>query len=138
MNDTEIYGLDSVALLSYFANTLGRQGDDLFTKAESNEIKLIVPSIVIGESIYTILKKRNIFGTGIPQEKINYILELLYQSPIFIITDLTRDGWIYFIKSKIKGFHDRMIVATCLQAEVQWLITKDPEIIESNEINTVW
>ena len=62
MIDHEIYGVDSVALLSYFANKLGSDGDQIFSKAESNEVRLLVPSIVIGESIYTILKERNIFG----------------------------------------------------------------------------
>lgn len=138
MSEKKIYGIDSVALLSYFANTLGKQGDDLFTRAESNEIQMLIPSIVIGESIYTILKNRNIFGITIPKEKVNYILEVLYQSPIFVIKELSRNGWPYFLKSKIKGLHDRMIVATCLQNDVEFLITKDSEILESNEINTLW
>lgn len=138
MIDNEIYGVDSVALLSYFANKLGRDGDTIFTKAESNEARMLVPSIVIGESIYTILKERNIFGIVIPREKINYIMDVLHQSSIFNIVDLTKDGWKYFLDSSIRGLHDRMIVSTCKQAGVKILITKDEEIIKSNEINVLW
>ncbi|MHA2365586.1 MAG: PIN domain-containing protein [Candidatus Hodarchaeales archaeon] len=138
MIDNEIYGVDSVALLSYFANKLGKDGDKIFRKAESNEARMLVPSIVIGESIYIILKERNIFGILIPREKINYILDVLYQSPIFSIVDLTKDGWKYFLDSNIRGLHDRMIVSTCKQVSVKILITKDEEIIKSNEINVLW
>ncbi|NHJ01894.1 MAG: type II toxin-antitoxin system VapC family toxin [Candidatus Heimdallarchaeota archaeon] len=136
--DDEIYGVDSVALLSYFVNKLGKDGDLIFSKAESNEARMIVPSIVIGESIYTILKERNIFGILIPREKVNYILDVIYQSPIFSIVDLTKDGWKHFLDSNIKGLHDRMIVSTCLQEGVVNLITKDEEIIKSKEIEVLW
>ncbi|MHA2244863.1 MAG: type II toxin-antitoxin system VapC family toxin [Candidatus Hodarchaeales archaeon] len=138
MINNEIYGIDSVALLSYFANKLGRDGDTIFSKAESNEARMLVPSIVIGESIYTILKEKNIFGFLIPREKITYILDVLHQSSIFSIVDLTKDGWKYFLDSNIRGLHDRMIVSTCKQAGVENLITKDEEIIKSNEINVLW
>lgn len=134
----KIYGLDSVALLSYFANKLGKDGDKIFSKAESNEVRMLVPSIVIGESIYTILKKRNIFGNFIPREKINYILDVLHQSSIFEIVDLTKDGWKYFLNSNIRGLHDRIIVSTCKQEGVENLITKDEEIKKSNEIHVLW
>ncbi len=136
--DNEIYGVDSVALLSYFVNKLGRDGDIIFSNAESNEARMLIPSIVIGESIYTILKERNIFGIVIPREKINYILDVIYQSPIFSIVDLTKDGWKHFLDSNIRGLHDRMIVSTCRQEGVENLITKDEEIIKSNEINVLW
>ena len=137
-SDNAIYGVDSVALLSYFANKLGKDGNEIFSKAESNEARMVVPSIVIGESIYIILKKKNIFGIEIPREKISYILDVIYQSPIFSIVDLTKIGWKYFLDSSIRGLHDRMIVSTCLQEGVGNLITKDEEIIKSNEINALW
>ena len=136
--DNEIYGVDSVALLSYFANKLGKDGNEIFSKAESNEARMVVPSIVIGESIYIILKKKNIFGIEIPREKINYILDVIYQSPIFNVVDLTKIGWKYFLDSNIRGLHDRMIVSTCLQEGVENLITKDEEMIKSNEIIALW
>lgn len=138
MTDNKIYGVDSVALLSYFVNKLGKDGDIIFNRAESSEARLLVPSIVIGESIYIILKKRNIFGKIIPKEKINYIMDVIFQSSIFSIVDLTKEGWKYFLDSNIRGLHDRMIVSICKQEGVEHLITKDEEIINSNEINTLW
>ena len=136
--DNKTYGIDSVALLCYFVNKLGKDGEIIFSKAESNEVRMLIPSIVIGESIYTILKERNIFGMVIPRDKIDYILNVIYQSPIFRIVDLSKEGWIFFLDSNIRGLHDRMIVSTCLQEGVSNLITKDEDIIKSQEINVLW
>jgi predicted nucleic acid-binding protein len=138
MSNHLIYGTDSVALLAYFVNKLGNKGNEIFNQVEENKAKLLIPSIVIGEILYTILKEKNIFGFIIPKDKIRHILDILYLSPAFMINDISKIGWEYFLTSTLKELHDRIIVSTCKQHHVEYLISKDKEIIESNEIKVVW
>jgi len=55
------YVTDTIALLAYTTNTLPTKADNIFKKAEQNKALLIVPSICIGEFIYTILKQKPVF-----------------------------------------------------------------------------
>lgn len=132
------YAVDAVALLSYFADKLKSKGHEIFLKAEKNQLDIVVPSIVIGETIYIIKKGREIFGKQIEEEKIDVILKTIYESVNFHVVDLNLSGWNAFLKSEILGLHDRMIVATCVQEEVDGLISCDDNIIESGEISTYW
>lgn len=138
MNKANFYGTDTVSLLTYFTDQLPHQSDEIFKKAENNEIIILIPSIVIGELIYTILKGKEIFGKKIPQTNINYILEVIFRSPSFKIVDLNLKGWNMLLSSKIPELHDRMIVATCIQEEVKMLVTNDSDISNSNEIEVIW
>ena len=56
------YTIDTVAFLSYLADVLPTKVDDIFKLAEKNQVVLILPSIVLGETLYTIYKGKNIFG----------------------------------------------------------------------------
>ena len=137
-NKIDIYGADSIALLAYFADKLGNEGNSIFGLVEERKASLLIPSIVIGEILFTIKKERSILGGNIPKEKIKYILDIIHQSPAFIIVDLNKIGWDHFLSSNIKGLHDRMIVSTCKQQDVEYLITRDSDIIQSTEINVIW
>lgn len=132
------YAVDTVALLSYFADKLKSRGHEIFLKAENNMLDIVVPSIVIGETIYIIKKGREVFGKQIEEEKIDVILKTIYENVNFYVVDLNLSGWNTFLKSEIIGLHDRMIVATCVQEEVDGLISCDDNIIESGEISTYW
>ena len=138
MSDYSLYGVDSVALLAYFVNKLGTEGNVIFKEVEENKTKLLVPTIVIGEVLFTILREKNVFGFTIPQDKISHILTILYQSSAFMIYDISKIGWEYFLTSKLNELHDRIIVSTCKQFNVEILISKDKEIKESNEIDVIW
>ena len=119
-------------------NKLGTEGNVIFKEVEENKTKLLVPTIVIGEVLFTILREKNVFGFTIPQDKISHILTILYQSSAFMINDISKIGWEYFLTSKLNELHDRIIVSTCKQFNVEILISKDKEIKESNEIEVIW
>ncbi len=138
MRKKDRYAVDAVALLSYFADKLKSKGHEIFLKAENNQLDIVVPSIVIGETIYIIKKGKEVFGKQIEEEKIDVILKTIYESVNFHVIDLNLSGWNTFLKSEIIGLHDRMIVATCVQEEVDGLISCDDNIIESGEISTYW
>ncbi|MCE7736429.1 MAG: type II toxin-antitoxin system VapC family toxin [Candidatus Heimdallarchaeota archaeon] len=138
MGNADLYGTDTVSLLTYFTNQLPQKADLIFKKAENNEIVILIPSIVIGELIYTILKGKEIFGKKIPQTNVNFILEVIFRSPSFKIVDLKLKGWNLLLSSKIPELHDRMIVATCIQEGVKMLVTNDSDILNSKEIEVVW
>ena len=123
MSNNLVYGVDSVALLAYFVNKLGNEGNEIFKQVEENKAKLLIPSIVIGEILCTILKEKNIFGFAISKHKITHILNILYQSPAFLIVDISKLGWEYFLTSKLKELHDRIIVSTCKQYNIDYLIS---------------
>jgi len=71
------YIVDAVAFLAYLVDKLPQTSDNIFKKAEENKIKLILPSIALGETLYTIYKGKEIFGKNIPIEKIELIFEIL-------------------------------------------------------------
>lgn len=138
MRKKDRYAVDAVALLSYFADKLKSRGHEIFLKAEKNQLDIVVPSIVIGETLYIIKKGREVFGRQIEEEKLDVILKTIYESVNFHVVDLNLSGWNTFLKSEIIGLHNRMIVATCVQEEVDGLISCDDNIIESGEITTYW
>lgn len=138
MRKKDRYAVDAVALLSYFADKLKSRGHEIFLKAEKNQLDIVVPSIVIGETLYIIKKGREVFGRQIEEEKLDVILKTIYESVNFHVVDLNLSGWNTFLKSEIIGLHNRMIVATCVQEEVDGLISCDDNIMESGEISTYW
>ena len=127
----EIYIVDAVAFLAYLADKLPKKADDIFRKAEKKEIKLLLPSIALGETLYTIYKGKQIFGEEIPLEKINLIFQVLKNGEIFELVDLNLDAWFIFHGLNIPELHDRMIAATFYYYKASGLITNDPEISES-------
>ncbi len=132
------YGLDTVAILRYLTGSLPPELDRIFTLAEENKNAFVVPSIVIGELIYTIRKGKEVSGKQIPEDQLELIISTLFSSSIFSICDLSTTGWEIFMSCNIPELHDRMIVATCKQEDVVALITSDGEITASNEIPVIW
>jgi predicted nucleic acid-binding protein len=138
MKQNKMYGVDTVAFLRYLVGNLNEKVEKIFHLAENEKIDLIFPSIVIGELIYTISKKKEIAGSHIETREIQTIVNTILTTSNFKVQDLNNLGWFKFMESKIPELHDRIIVATCLQESVEALITNDPEIIKSNEIKTIW
>lgn len=54
--NNEIIAIDTVALLAYFVNKHSQKSDRIFEDVENSKIIILIPSIVIGETMYTILK----------------------------------------------------------------------------------
>ena len=128
--------VDSVAFLSYLADVLPPAADALFKQAENNEIDLILPSIVVGETLYTIYRGKEIFGKVIPLEKVDLILDLLRSSDVLQLADMNVSCWEIFHGLKTPELHDRMIIATFMHLGCDGIITNDPEI--KQEVKTIW
>jgi predicted nucleic acid-binding protein len=131
----EVYTIDSVAFLGFIIDDLPEKADQIFQKAENDEITLILPSIALGEIIYTILKKKEVFGKIIPLEKISIILEIIRDSESICLKDMNLECWKKLLEIQIPELHDRMIVATHLTYNSTAIITNDNEIVKiSNTI----
>ncbi|KKK89112.1 hypothetical protein LCGC14_2736410, partial [marine sediment metagenome] len=92
----DLYIIDTVAFLAYLADKLPGEADKLFKKAEKKQIKLLLPSIVLGESLYTIYKGRDIFGKSISLEKVDLIFQILKNKDVIELVNLSLEGWQIF------------------------------------------
>jgi predicted nucleic acid-binding protein len=130
----ETYVLDTVALARYFEDDLPRAADKVFRLAEEGRAELLVPSVVVGEFIYSVLKGRlkvaDINSTIIELLQIIQVSEYLHQ------VDMTLAEWQKFLILKIPELHDRMICAVAA-AHGATIVTNDLEI-KAEGINTVW
>ena len=130
------YVTDTIALLAYTTNTLPTKADNIFKKAEQNKALLIIPSICIGEFIYTILKQKPIFEKIPPIETIELLLDIIEHSENLKYTPLTLTSWKAVPTINIPELHDRIIVATYIQENAEAIITNDPEITKTAK--TIW
>jgi predicted nucleic acid-binding protein len=132
----ESYTIDTVAFLAYLIDALPSQSDEIFRKAENDELMLILPSIVIGETIYTILKKKRIFENAIPLEKMSMLFEIIRDIKTINLVDMNLQCWKKLLTIEIPELHDRMIVAIHLTYKSKAILTNDPEI--KSVTNTIW
>lgn len=132
----ESFIVDTVAFLAYLSDNLPIKVDELFKKAEKKQVKLLLPSIALGETLYTINKGREIFGNEIPLEKIELIFQILEEEEIIQLTNLDISTWRIFNGINIPELHDRMIVSTFYQHKASAILTNDKEIAEITPI--IW
>ncbi len=132
----DVYIVDTVAFLAYLANTLPPKADSKFKDAEMKKIKLLLPTIALGETLYTIYKGKEIFGKAVPLEKVEFIFNVLEVEETIQLVDMNIDAWRIFHGLFISELHDRMIVATFKYYKATGIITDDPEI--SKYIPNVW
>jgi len=130
------YVIDAVAFLAYLADNLPENANNIFKKAENKEIKLLLPNIALGETLYTIYKGKEIFGKSIALEKIDLIFEILQNKDVIELVSLNLDAWRIFHGLTLPELHDRMIVATYHHLKAKGIITNDPEI--SQYVPSIW
>jgi predicted nucleic acid-binding protein len=136
--ETNTYTVDAIALLCYLADKLPRSVDQIFKRAEDEEAILVVPSIILGEAIFTLLKGRAVFGVKIPLEKLTTFLEVLETSRTVRLTDLTVRGWKLITTIELPELHDRIVVSTYLTSNSAAILTDDEEIQNLAHVKTVW
>ncbi len=134
--ELESYIVDAVAFLAYLADCLPSRADNIFKKAEKKEIKLLLPSIALGKTLYTIYKGKDIFGKNIPLEKIDLIFQILQNKETLELVSLNLNAWRIFHTLEVPELHDRMIVAAYHYFNAKGIITNDPEI--SEQVNSIW
>jgi len=130
------YIVDAVAFLAYLADILPTKANNIFKKAENKQVKLFLPSIALGETLYTIYKGKVIFGKSIPVNKIELIFQILREQTILKIINLDLEGWQFFHSIEIPEMHDRMIRASLKLVRAEAIITNDSEIAE--QFSTIW
>ena len=128
--------VDTVAFLAYLSDNLPTKVDELFKKAEKKQVILLLPSIALGETLYTMYKGKEIFGNEIPLEKIELIFQILEEEEIIQLTNLDIPTWRIFNGINIPELHDRMIVSSFYQHKASAILTNDKEIAEITPI--IW
>jgi len=127
------YIADTHALLWYLTddNRLSKDANLIFEETEKGEHLIIVPTIVLVESLDVIEKKRVTYDFDL-------VLQSIEANENYIIWDLDLEVVNQMIKIKnVRELHDRIIVAVAKLCDAG-LITKDGEITEAKEVNTRW
>lgn len=132
----ESFIIDTVAFLAFLADKLPKKADEVFKRAEKKQVKLLLPSIALGETLYTINKGKEIFGSNISLEKIELIFQILEEREIIELIDLDVQVWRFFNGLNIPELHDRMIVASFHYHKGIAILTNDTEI--ANMVPTIW
>jgi len=126
------YIADTHALYWYLQmpTKLGPGADAVFRLAEIGDADIVVPAIVVAE-IYYLTKKRG-------QSLLPYILlKDLDKATGFVFSELGRGQLIGLENLNIEEMHDRLIAAEAL-TRTATVITKDRDLQQSNDVNTVW
>ena len=108
------YAIDTVAFIYYLAEILPAKVEKIFQSAEKGDVKLILPSISIGEAIY-VFKKQKKSRAG---EEISKMLENLGKCAYIEVKDLELQDWKNLAISNIPELHDRMGVAIAKKYKV--------------------
>ena len=119
--------VDAVALLSYLVDKLPKKASDVLDNVDENN-QVLIPSIVIGETLYTIYKGKEIFGMKISTDKIPLLFQLLSYSKGVRLVDMDLKSWEIFDGLRIPELHDRMIVACAKRYNADFIVTSDAEI----------
>ena len=127
------YVIDTHPLFWFLTNNkrLSSNARIIFEKAETGESNIIVPSIVLAELMY-LFEKQNL------RDKFKEVLKRIEIALNYEVYSL--DIEVIDISSKIisvKEIHDRIIIATAKLSDCP-LITKDEEIINSEEVECIW
>jgi len=138
LSEAEAYTADSVAILGYLAGALPSEVDRIFARAEDDKASLIIPTIALGETLFTLLKGRKIFGHAVPLEKMSLFLDTLESTRAMVLLDLDIKGWKLVMRTDLPELHDRMVVATHLRANSKAILTDDEEIASMPNVQTIW
>jgi predicted nucleic acid-binding protein len=111
-------------------NKLGRKAMEVFLQADEAETQIVVPSIVLLETLHICEKHRMEIKFADVLERIRGVLNYpVYPLDLKVIEECR--------KLKQLDLHDRVIVATAklLNAKV---LTKDEDILKSKLVEVIW
>lgn len=126
-----MYATDTHSLLWFLTNDsrLGPRAKEIFRRCDRGEVIIIIPSIVLLESLY-LCEKRKIEVSFLS------VIKMIEQGPNYRIYPLNKDVVVRCM-IKLKDPHDRIIVATAQLLNIP-LITKDEHIKNSGVVPTIW
>ena len=130
-----MYLVDTHALLWYLTGDerLGKRAKETFVKVDKGEDTIIIPTIVLVESLFIAEKHKAdvMFGDVLKkiQKSLNYVVYPLNMNVVLKCQDKEM--------KKISEIHDRVIVATSNLLNAKF-VTKDSEIQNSGLVECVW
>ena len=127
------YIVDTHALIWYFSDSprLGDRARSVFTRGDSGETILYIPSIALAELYYANVKN----GSPIDFDE---MYRTLNESDQFLFVDFVESDVLEFgADSKVTEMHDRMIVGVARRLKAP-LITIDKNITQSGLVEIVW
>ena len=128
----KIYVSDAVAFLHYLLDDLPQESEDAFQSAENGDAIVYLPTIVAAELFYLFRKKRRMgmwskFKNAMNDENNN-----------FKYFPFDKDVLGAFERTKAKEIHDKIIISTAKVAKSDFLITKDGDLVDIQEVKTLW
>lgn len=130
-----LYVADTVALARYLEDNLPKRANEVFGRAETGQVVVLVPDVVIAEFIYIALKGR--LKVQDPTVAIAELLRDLQASQFLRPVSISFETWDVFANSKISELHDRLIYSIAMTNQAEAIITNDPELIGSS-YPTIW
>ncbi|MBI2652898.1 PIN domain-containing protein [Candidatus Woesearchaeota archaeon] len=125
------YVIDTHPLVWYLAKAkLPSKLDEIFKASERGECIIFIPTIVLAEFYYLSEK-------GKIELNFQNVLNAIEKSSNFLIVPLNVDVIKMFSNIAVKEIHDKIIIATAKLLNAK-LITKDKEIMKSNDVDTIW
>lgn len=124
------YVADTHAWVYYLLDRLPKDAEDAFSSAERGESIVFVPTISLAECVY-LVENRKI------SLKYEELFSRLRAAANFSAASLTLELVEKLPSIRLHDIHDRIIVVTAqlLNASV---LTKDPDIVNSGLVSTVW
>jgi len=128
-----MFVVDTHALLWHLTKDekLGENAKEILAKADMGEVVVIIPTIVLAESLFIVEKKKADLEFKDIIRKIerslNYVVYPLYIQTVLACSDL----------KEIPEIHDRIIVATAKALDAE-IITKDDEINKFKDVRVIW
>lgn len=132
-SDISRFVVDTNALWWYLRapERLSPSADVIFRLAEAGGTVLVAPAIVIAELYYLSIKTRD----PLPPAE---LMERLDKSGIFVVSDLGRTQLELLSQlPEIPEMHDRLIAAEALALDAL-VVTRDPVIAASPQVQSIW
>jgi PIN domain nuclease of toxin-antitoxin system len=127
------YVADTHALFWYLTNSprLGSQASQAFDEADQGTALIYVSAIVLAELYYLNAKQGS-------QLDVAAVVQHLRGSSQFVLVPFLPEDVIDFEASRaVPEMHDRMIVGVAHRFQAT-LLTRDPQIVNSNMVATLW
>jgi len=128
-----MFVVDTHALLWHLTEDekLGEKAKEVLAKGDRGEVIVVIPTIVLAESLF-ILEKKKVdleFKDIIRkiEKSLNYVVYPLYLQTVLACNEL----------KEIPEMHDRIIIATAKALDAE-IITKDDEITKFKEVKVIW
>lgn len=132
------YTVDTSALLVYLVDALPAGADQVFQRAEANEVSLELPTVAAVETLYRVNKGVTVREADVSGDPVEFAEALDTKLPVTVIED--DEGLLELMPALMEPFpsqmHDAMIVGSHQRRGTEAIVTSDDEIAE--QFATIW